>query len=49
MALGPTRGRLSVSRQQRLDAALRIYARAGAGDLALNTLAEEAGVSNSTV
>lgn len=30
-------------------AALRIYARAGIGDLALNTLADEAGVSNGTV
>ena len=37
------------TRQQLLDAALRIYARAGIGDLALNTLADEAGVSNGTV
>ena len=37
------------TRRQLLDAALRIYARAGVGDLALNTLAEEAGVSNGTV
>lgn len=37
------------TRQQLLDAALRIYARAGVGGLALNTLAEEAGVSNGTV
>ena len=51
VALGPTRGRLCgpYSRQQRLDAALRIHARAGVGGLALNTLAEEAGVSNGTV
>ncbi len=37
------------TRQQLIDAALRIYARKGAGDLALNELAEEAGVSNGTV
>lgn len=37
------------TRQQLLDAALRIYARKGAGELALNELAEEAGVSNGTV
>lgn len=37
------------TRQQLLDAALRIYARKGAGSLALNELAEEAGVSNGTV
>lgn len=37
------------TRRQLLDAALRIYARAGVGGLALNTLAEEAGVSNGTV
>ncbi|KYZ84849.1 TetR family transcriptional regulator [Alcanivorax sp. KX64203] len=51
MAPGPTSGRLCgpCNRQQRLDAALRIHARAGIGDLALNTLAEEAGVSNGTV
>ena len=51
MALGPTRGPLCgpCSRQQRLDAAQRIYAHAGVGGLALNTLAEEAGVSNGTV
>ena len=37
------------TRQQGRGAALRIDARAGAGDLALNTLADEAGVSNGTV
>lgn len=37
------------TRQQLLDAALRIYARTGVAGLALNTLAEEAGVSNGTV
>lgn len=37
------------TRQQLLDAALRIYARKGAGELALNELAEEASVSNGTV
>lgn len=37
------------TRQQLLDAALRIYARKGASSLALNELAEEAGVSNGTV
>lgn len=37
------------TRQQLLDAAMRVYARAGAGGLALNALAEEAGVSNGTV
>lgn len=37
------------TRQQLVDAALRIYARKGAGELALNELAEEAGVSNGTV
>lgn len=37
------------TRQQLLDAALRIYARKGAGELALNELAAEAGVSNGTV
>ncbi|MES1950482.1 TetR family transcriptional regulator [Salinisphaera sp. S4-8] len=37
------------TRQQLLDAALRIYARAGVGGLALNALAEEAGVSNGTI
>ncbi len=37
------------TRQQLLDAALRIYARKGAGDLALNELATECGVSNGTV
>lgn len=37
------------TRQQLIDAALRIYARAGVGELALNALAEEAGVSNGTV
>lgn len=37
------------TRQQLLDAALRIYARKGAGELALNELAEEACVSNGTV
>jgi AcrR family transcriptional regulator len=37
------------TRQQLLEAALRIYARKGAGDLALNELAEECGVSNGTV
>lgn len=37
------------TRQQLLDAALKIYARKGAGELALNELAREAGVSNGTV
>ncbi|MFT0138049.1 TetR/AcrR family transcriptional regulator [Alcanivoracaceae bacterium MT1] len=37
------------TRQQLLEAAMRVYARAGAGGLALNALAEEAGVSNGTV
>lgn len=37
------------TRQELLDAALRIYARVGVSGLALNTLAEEAGVSNGTV
>lgn len=37
------------TRQQLLDAALKIYARKGAGELALNELAQEAGVSNGTV
>jgi AcrR family transcriptional regulator len=37
------------TRQQLIDAALRIYARKGASDLALNELAEEGGVSNGTV
>lgn len=37
------------TRQQLLDAALRIYGRKGAGELALNELAAEAGVSNGTV
>lgn len=37
------------TRQQLLDAALRIYARKGAGDLTLNELAAESGVSNGTV
>ncbi|HET8731328.1 MAG TPA: TetR/AcrR family transcriptional regulator [Moraxellaceae bacterium] len=37
------------TRQQLLDAALRIYARKGASSLALNELAEEAGVSNGTI
>jgi AcrR family transcriptional regulator len=37
------------TRQQLLEAALRIYARKGAGDLALNELAAESGVSNGTV
>lgn len=51
VALSPTRGRICgpCSRQQRRDAALRVYARAGIGDLALNTLADEAGASNGTV
>ena len=51
VALSPIRGRLCgpCSRQQRRDAALRIDARAGVGDLALNTLADEAGVSNGTL
>lgn len=51
MAPGPTSGRLCgpCNRQQRLDAALRIHARAGIGDLALNTFADEAGVPNGTV
>ena len=33
------------TRQQLLDAALKIYAHKGAGELALNELAQEAGVS----
>lgn len=37
------------TRQQLLDAALKIYAHKGAGELALNELAQEAGVSNGTV
>lgn len=37
------------TRQQLLDAALKIYAQKGAGELALNELAQEAGVSNGTV
>ena len=37
------------TRQQLIEAALRIYARAGVSELALNALAEEAGVSNGTV
>ena len=37
------------SRQQRLDAALRICAHAGVGGLALNTLADEAGVSSGAI
>lgn len=37
------------TRQQLIEAALRIYARKGPGELALNELAEEAGVSNGTV
>lgn len=37
------------TRQQLLDAALKIYAHKGAGELALNELAREAGVSNGTV
>lgn len=37
------------TRQQLLDAALKIYAYKGAGELALNELAQEAGVSNGTV
>lgn len=37
------------TRQQLIGAALRIYARSGVGELALNALAEEAGVSNGTV
>ncbi|MBL7251487.1 TetR/AcrR family transcriptional regulator [Alloalcanivorax marinus] len=46
-----TRGHKKKARTQRqlLDAALRIYAHAGVGGLALNTPAEEAGVSNGTV
>jgi AcrR family transcriptional regulator len=48
---GLTRGhkKKARTRQQLLDAALRIYARKGAGDMALNELAEECGVSNGTV
>ena len=51
MAPDPTSGRLCGprNRQQGRGAAPRIDARAGIGDLALNTLAEEAGVSNGTV
>ncbi|MDI9244625.1 TetR/AcrR family transcriptional regulator [Marinobacter sp. CHS3-4] len=37
------------TRQQLIDAALRIYAEKGAGELALNELAREAGVSNGTI
>lgn len=37
------------TRQQLIEAALRIYAHKGVGELALNELAEEAGVSNGTV
>lgn len=37
------------TRQQLLDAALKIYAQKGAGELALNELAQEAEVSNGTV
>lgn len=37
------------TRQKLLEAALRIYARKGVGELALNELAEEAEVSNGTV
>lgn len=37
------------TRQLLIEAALRIYARAGVGELALNALAEEAGLSNGTV
>ena len=37
------------TRRQLLDAALKIYAHKGAGELALNELAQEAGVSNGTV
>lgn len=37
------------TRRQLIDAALRIYARKGVGEMALNELAEEAGVSNGTV
>lgn len=37
------------TRQLLIEAALRIYARKGPGELALNELAEEAGVSNGTV
>lgn len=37
------------TRQLLIEAALRIYARKGTGELALNELAEEAGVSNGTV
>lgn len=48
---GLTRGhkKKARTRKQLLKAALRIYARKGAGELALNELAEEAGVSNGTV
>ncbi len=48
---GLTRGykKKARTRKQLLQAALRIYARKGAGELALNELAEEAGVSNGTV
>lgn len=37
------------TRQQLLDAALKIYAHKGAMELALNELAQEAGVSNGTI
>lgn len=37
------------TRQQLIEGALRIYARKGSAELALNELAEEAGVSNGTI
>ena len=51
MALGPTGGWLCgpCNRQQRNDTTPRIHARAGVGDVAFETFAEEAGVSNGTV
>lgn len=46
-----TRGHKKKARtkQQLIEAALRIYSRAGVGGLALHALADEAGVSNGTV
>lgn len=48
---GLTRGhkKKARTRKQLIEAAMRIYARQGAAELALNQLAEEAGVSNGTV
>ena len=48
---GLTRGhkKKARTRKQLIEAAMRIYARQGAAELALNQLAEEAGLSNGTV